>query len=454
MTKNLSVYIPTDRRKALVRGESLADRTQGAALFADISGFTPLTEGLSQIYGPKRGAEELIRHLNRVYDAAITPVERFGGSVIGFSGDAMTCWFDQDDGLRALAAAFEIQKVMQAFAKIAVSPQQTVALTIKVAVAAGSVRRFLIGDPAIQYVDVIAGAALDRLAASEGQANSGEIVIDEATAVSLTNHITISEWRTDEENGRFAVVSAISAQPPAQPSQQVSELSEEQARPWLIPAVYERLRQGQGEFIAELRSAVPVFVKFSGIDYDHDAEAGPKLDAYICWVQSVFAKYAGTLLQLTIGDKGSYLYGAFGAPITHDDDTIRAIAAANELRQPPPALSFISHIQIGVSRGRMRTGPYGGTTRRTYGIIGDETNAAARLMQRAASGQVVVSGRVAELVEHRYELHSLGAITVKGKAEPIDVFALVGIKSRMEAADNIGLTKQQHTPMEIGRAHV
>ena len=38
-----SVYIPMDRRLALARGEPLPDRTHGAALFADISGFTPLT---------------------------------------------------------------------------------------------------------------------------------------------------------------------------------------------------------------------------------------------------------------------------------------------------------------------------------------------------------------------------------------------------------------------------
>ena len=39
----LSAYIPQDRFRALAAGESLPDRTTGSALFADISGFTPLT---------------------------------------------------------------------------------------------------------------------------------------------------------------------------------------------------------------------------------------------------------------------------------------------------------------------------------------------------------------------------------------------------------------------------
>ena len=49
----------------------------------------------------QRGAEELTRILDLVYTALITVVDQAGGSVIGFSGDAVTCWFDRDSGLLA-----------------------------------------------------------------------------------------------------------------------------------------------------------------------------------------------------------------------------------------------------------------------------------------------------------------------------------------------------------------
>lgn len=91
-----SVYIPTDWRQALARGEILPERTSGAALFADISGFTPLTEALRQALGLWDGAEELTLHLNRVYDALIAQVDRYGGSVVSFAGDAITCWFAEE----------------------------------------------------------------------------------------------------------------------------------------------------------------------------------------------------------------------------------------------------------------------------------------------------------------------------------------------------------------------
>jgi adenylate cyclase len=95
---DLAAYLPQDRRRALARGESLPDRAHGAVLFADISGFTPFTEALRHAYGSRRGAEELSKHLDAVYTALIAEVERYGGSVTGFAGDAITCWFDEADG--------------------------------------------------------------------------------------------------------------------------------------------------------------------------------------------------------------------------------------------------------------------------------------------------------------------------------------------------------------------
>jgi len=88
-------YLAIDRRIALARGETLPERTYGAALFADMSGFTSLAESLAQTLGAARGAEELTRQLNLVYDALIAHVHNYRGSIIGFAGDAMTCWFSE-----------------------------------------------------------------------------------------------------------------------------------------------------------------------------------------------------------------------------------------------------------------------------------------------------------------------------------------------------------------------
>src|SRR5512134_2834413 len=130
-------YIPIDRLIAIANGKDLPERTRGAAMFADISGFTPLTEMLARTLGPKRGAEELTIYLNLVYDALITELHRFGGSVIGFSGDAITCWFDDAEQstllptLRATAAALAMQEAMNQFTDLQMSGGEKVSLMMK-----------------------------------------------------------------------------------------------------------------------------------------------------------------------------------------------------------------------------------------------------------------------------------------------------------------------------------
>ena len=439
----LSFYIPIDRRQAIARDKDLPDRTRGAALFADISGFTPLTEALVQELGPQRGAEELTRQLNRVYDVLITKVHHYGGSVIGFSGDAITCWFDDNPstgsgqaGLRATACGLAMQGAMDQFATIEIPSGGTVSLAMKVAVATGTARRFVVGDPQIQIIDVLAGATLDRLAQAEHQAQKGEVVLEPSAVSSLGDQVQFVAWRHDDETGeRFGVVGGLGSQvtdspwPPMPPD----ALSEEQVRPWLLPPVYERLRTGQGEFLAELRPAVALFLRFGGVDYDEDETAGAKLDAYIHWVQTVLVHYEGHLLQLTMGDKGSYLYAAFGAPVAHEDDAVRAVSSALELREPPAELDFIAEVQIGISQGRMRTGAYGGTMRRTYGALGDEVILAARLMEAAAPGQILVSQTVRQVTGDIFAWQSLPALRVKGKTEPVAVFSPVSAKKHRVA---------------------
>jgi class 3 adenylate cyclase/tetratricopeptide (TPR) repeat protein len=424
--ESAAAYIPIDRQYALASERDLPNRANGSAVFADISGFTPLTEGLTRALGPERGAEELVIHLDRVYTALISEVDRFGGSVIAFSGDAITCWFDGDDARAAIASGFAIQKAMQQFATVTIPHSSPVSITVKVAVASGPIRRFIVGDPSIQLLDVLAGTTVDRLAATEEVAEKGEVVLDELTLGSLASIAQLSEWRT-RDSARYAVISEFIAQvqPKAWAPLAPDALGAEQVRSWVLPPVYERLKRGQGKFLAEFRHAIVLFLNFSGIDYDNDEAAGDKLDTFIRWAQRTIARYEGTLISLTIGDKGSYLEVAFGAPITHDDDALRAVAAAFDLRALPDELSFINQIKIGISGGSMRTGAYGSASRLTYGIHGDHVNLAARLMQRAAPQQILVSERVTAAVAPRYRLNPLGALHIKGKQDTVNVFQVL-----------------------------
>lgn len=444
-------YIPIDRRHAMAGGHDLPARAEGTALFADISGFTPLTEMLARTLGPRRGAEELTVYLNHVYDALIAELHRYGGSVIGFSGDAITCWFDADDGLRATATGLAMQHVMARFAQLEIVGGGSVALAMKAAIAVGPVRRFVVGDPNVTLVDVMAGQTLDRLAAAEHAAQRGEVILDAASALALGDWVEIAAWRSDAETGeRFAVVAGLRVDVPEMPWPPLAAdaLPGEQTRPWLLPAVYQRLRAGQGEFLAELRPAVALFLRFTGIDYDRDPDAPEKLDSFIRQVLHILTQVDGSLIQLTVGDKGSYLYAVFGAPTAHEDDVDRAATAALALQEIPGQLDFLEPVQIGITHGRMRVGAYGGVDRRTYGVLGDATNLAARLMQAAPPGTILVSDEAQQRAGRTFQWEKLPAIRVKGKSEPVALNRLVGLRAETGAR----LLEPHYTLPMVGRA--
>jgi adenylate cyclase len=461
----LSTYLPQDRLRALARGETLPDRTQGSALFADISGFTPLTEALRNALGPRHGAEELTRRLEIVYTTLIAEIERHGGSVIGFAGDSMMCWFDEervnasredsrmndpnapDSSLilarvpaesgaghlvhpvsLAVACAFALQRAMRAFAKITLPDMSTAALALKVSIATGSARRFVVGDPEVNLMDTLAGATIARTALGEHLAQQGDILIDEATANALGDSVTIQEWRTaDETHERFAVLRAL-RQPIETPPLSLLDMGHfpaEELQPWLHRAMAEREQSGQGSFLTEFRPCLALFARFSGIAYDSD-EAGAQLDQFIRQAQAIVMRYDGTFLQITIGDKGSYAYINFGVLTTHEDDVRRAVKVAVELRDAAQQLGFLEPLQIGITQGTLRVGAYGGQTRKTFGALGDDVNLAARLMTTAAAGEILVSGHVHKAVEPYFVFEPRPPLPLKGKAEPLPVFALTG----------------------------
>jgi predicted ATPase/class 3 adenylate cyclase len=424
-------YLPADRRQALEHGESLPDRTIGSALFADISGFTPLAEAMARELGPQRGAEELTACLNRVFDALIAEVDRYQGSVVGFSGDAITCWFDRDWGNRATASALAMQEAIHHIADLTLPSGTTSALALKASVAAGPARRFAVGEPQIQRIDVLAGSILDELAVADHHAQRGEVILTAATVSALGRNVRIREWRKERESvAAVAVVDAMNEAvlPSPWPATQKTTLQDEELRPWLLPAVYDRLCEGRGEFLAELRPAVALFLRFTGINYSQDQQAGDQLDAFVRHVQQILNGYEGSLLQLTIGDKGSYLYAAFGAPVAHEDDAVRAASAAMELRASPGQFPFLRSVQIGITQGRMRAGAYGGATRRTYGVMGSEVNLAARLMEAAKEGQILIQDTVQQEIARHFLTERLNPIRVKGRETPVAISQLVGTR--------------------------
>lgn len=426
-----------DRRRAALDGSpDLPTRAFGAALFADLSGFTPLTDALVRELGPRRGAEALSFHIGQRYDALVACVQGHRGSVVTYVGDAMVCWFDARGGevesavASALNAAMGMQEAMGRSGPVETEAGTAVQIKVKVGVAAGAAQRFLLGDADRGLFDVLAGATVDRIVEADGLAGPGEVLVSEEALASVG--LDVKEWRTATgRRTRFGVLDGFASARLEPWDVALDDLPEGRLRGWLPSGVFERLRAG-GAFVSELRSATPLFVRFEGLDYERDEVAGKNLGELVDYVQEILQPFGGTLLQVIAGDKGSHLYIPFGAPLAHDDDSQRAVAAALELRGLAERFSFLDSTHLGLARGRVFAGTLGAPARLSYAVIGGTVNLAARLMGRAGAGEILVTGELAGHVAPRFAFENAGTATLKGKVEPVRVYAVKGVTTDRE----------------------
>jgi class 3 adenylate cyclase len=82
--------------------------------------------------------------------------------------------------------------------------------------------------------------------------------------------------------------------------------------------------------------------------------------------------------------------------------------------------------RVGINTGRAVVGDVGAAGRRSFAVIGDTTNVAARLMATAKPGEVVVAGSTWQALPSP-EGESLGPTHVKGKRAPVDAWVLRGV---------------------------
>ena len=165
-------------------------------------------------------------------------------------------------------------------------------------------------------------------------------------------------------------------------------------------------------------------------------------------------RYEGTLARLM----GDAILAFFGAPIGHEDDPERACLAAlamqekiseyaKQVRKKYGIENFA--VRVGINTGLVVVGEVGSDLRVEYTAMGDAINLASRMEQSAEPGTIVIAENTARLVRHAIELESLGALSVKGKAEPVNAYRVLRAKETRESTRGIvGLT----SPL-VGRAN-
>jgi class 3 adenylate cyclase len=375
---------------------------EGSMLSADISGFTALSEKLAA--KGKAGAEEITELINICFTELIDAAYAYGGEVIKFGGDALLVLFRGDDHMtRVAAAGLDMQHALHS------SPAAKKAnLTMTVGASEGPFEAFLVGSS--QRDLIIAGTNASHVIHLEGEAEKGDTVVSNGIADALPDTLRVAEHA-----GGWIISGTVDQQTsgPLERTTGGVDLSS------LVPESVGTHFEGFAGLGGEHRIVTVGFLSVTGLD-EHLADHGPgdTRDALGDLVDAVVdscAEFGVTPLHTDIAPNGLKFVLCAGAPYTEGNTSEAMLEAALRITK----LTTPFTIKIGVQRGRVFAGFLGSPFRRTYTLMGDPVNTAARMLGKAANKDIVAVDDVLADTRTIYAAEEIEPFLVKGKTEPM-----------------------------------
>ena len=387
----------------------------GTLVSADISGFTALSERLA-VKG-REGSEELTALINSCFDPMIEDCARHGGDIVKFGGDALLVWFEGDHHLaRACRASVAMRTTVRSERRT--NDGRRVRLGVSIGLHAGRHRFVLVAAGHDEVL--VSGPGPSATVDAESDASAGEILLSPLTGAMLP-----SSWLSVRRSqgvplrrtfGRSDVPHLPAATHP--------------------PSRFVPLDQ-QAQIIAgalnEHRLASIAFVEFSGTDALAADVLAERLQRLADEVAAVVEDLGVFWLSTDVYHNGGKVILTAGAPISLGGDEDRMLRAVRRLVDRDPGLS----LRAGVNRGYVFVGALGSSRRQTYTAMGDAMNLAARLMAKAATGEIVVSRPMIDWASSNFQYEPLEPFLVKGKSNPIYAGRLGQLLGRRDDLDTV-----------------
>jgi class 3 adenylate cyclase/tetratricopeptide (TPR) repeat protein len=202
-----------------------------------------------------------------------------------------------------------------------------------------------------------------------------------------------------------------------------------------LRAKYERARE---ELRGDRREVVVLFADLSGFTALSERldpeEVSLVMHGLLGELADVVYRYEG-YVDKYIGDA---IMALFGAPIAHENDAERAVLAALDMLEVTAQRSddsdHLLSIRVGLNQGDVVAAHVGSESRQQYTVMGDTVNVASRLEGEAAPDSVLVSQSVYERIGSRFETEAIDPVTVKGKAEPLRAYRVIGYRPSKPAS--------------------
>jgi adenylate cyclase len=471
VTSFLPLYLTED--DSLLSRDYRALR-RGTFMFADVSGFTALSERL-QMQSNSEGAENLTLIMNEFFATMLEILAKSDGMLLKFAGDALLAFFpasedssDTADLFKATRTALRMQRAMRTFQPIAEARFVEMLggyksyLYMSVGLARGNLFEALVGNAA-QREHIVQGELPSMAMDAEAVGEQDDVIVNGELADLLHQHFTLKPLHDDyfqvvddlgEQLGdyEFDLLRRRRAKSGAlflEPDNAMEHIRIQLERLQLVgryvpPAVLNELVVSSDYHLHSAnRMTTTMFVHVTGFSEllaawgeEHIDRVRGILERYYNLIHQIAASNGGTLNRTDPYKLGIKLLITFGALVTHPDDPDRAVDTALEMNRQlshfntrlldelPEHLHTPSIIQqrIGITQGHTFSGEVGWKARREYTVMGDDVNLAARLMAKADNGDILISERVYRRVSASFSTKSIPPLQLKGKRFPINAY--------------------------------
>ena len=429
-------------RKKEIRKIPERQTFNSVVMFADISGFTNLSEKLAT--KGYEGAELLAFALTRYMEFLVKSIGKSGGDIFKFAGDAMIIiWpppqHNSDEELttlcrQAIQSSLDIQSKLHEIKLV-----EDIKLSVKIGFGVGQVTILHVGGVFSRAEYLAAGDPLKEAFECEHLAPGGgyiiisenfykrvmqyfEVELIDNKGHGSENFYYIKKVKKDQKVKMKADALLLNTR--VKPSD--IEAIRSSLVSYIPAAVLPFIEIDEEKWSHELRRLSIMFCNL-GIDLS-DAQSTKGLDRIqlvIETVQKCVYKHQGSLNKLLMDDKGSTLMIIFGLyPMAHQDDPVRAVLSGIHLIKELKRINC--SCSIGVATGVVFAGVVGTSgSRREFSVLGDKVNLSARFMQAACKEKekkILVDETTKTLAENKIAFKFVMKQPVKGKTGDIPFF--------------------------------
>jgi len=361
----------------------------GAALFLDISGFTPLTTAL--MARGASGAEELSRILGVIFAPIIEAVHENDGFVTTFAGDALTAVFPGPPAT-AVGAARAVGRTARTVIDrehLQRTASGEFALEAGIGIGYGAVEWGIVGSDDTPLSYYFRGDALEQAYAAEARGGPGEVGLSETAQRKETEQGAQTERVLDTPASGDSTAAFATTLPG-----NALDTAQRRFRP-----IDDIPTHRAGEF----REVASLFLAADAGDTHDEIN-----ETMTCVLRSASA-FGGYFDVLDFGDKGCVALILFGAPVSRGQEADRAAGCARDILD-----SLGRRARIGITEGTVFAGYLGNGERGTYTALGETINLSARLAPAAEPVTAVMHEKVATHLAGRFRLSDPKSLDLKG----------------------------------------